>query len=69
MIKIRYIDTKAITVHIFSEQRCMLERIKEEIEIECGLKVPISELIRQSLDKGIPLIKENKDFLKAQIKR
>ncbi|WP_286478080.1 hypothetical protein [Methanobacterium sp. CWC-01] len=47
----------------------MLERIKEEIEIECGLKVPISELIRQSLDKGIPLIKENKDFLKAQIKR
>lgn len=59
----KYIYTKPTTVHITTEQRTKLEEIKKNVEREFDIKIPLTEIIRQALEKGIPLIKDDRSFI------
>lgn len=59
----KYIYTKPMTVHITTEQRAKLEEIKKNVEMEFDIKIPLTEIIRQALNKGIPLIKDDRSFI------
>lgn len=59
----KYVFTKPTTVHITTEQRNKLELIKKDIENEFNIKIPLTEIIRQALEKGIPLIKDDRTFI------
>jgi hypothetical protein len=61
--KMKYIYTKPTTVHITTEQRETLEEIKRDIELEFNIKIPLTEIIRQALEKGIPLIRNDRSFI------
>jgi|GEM_PF-1885879 hypothetical protein len=58
----RYIETKTLNVQIYASQRKKLDVIKSEIENEYNIKIPLSEVVRQALEVGIPAIDKDRSF-------
>jgi hypothetical protein len=58
----RYIETKTLNVQIYASQRKKLDVIKSEIEDEYNIKIPLSEVVRQALEVGIPAIDKDRSF-------
>lgn len=64
----RYIDTVILHTYIYSKQKKYLEKIQSELEKEYLIKIPISELVRQALEFGIPEVDKNRNFISDLIK-
>jgi hypothetical protein len=62
----KYILTEPLHVHIIPKQREELDRIKKEILEDHNVKIPISELARQALKEGIPIIDKNRGYLEIK---
>lgn len=62
----KYIETEPLHVHIIPKQRQELDRIKKEILQDYNIKIPISELARQVLKVGIPIVDKNRGFLEIE---
>lgn len=58
----RYLDTTALNCQIYTSQRKKMDDLKREIEAEYNIKLPLSELVRQALDVGIPAIEKDRSF-------
>lgn len=58
-----YIKTKPLNVYVFHKQIKDLKRIQFEINREYNIKIPISELVRQALEHGIPAVDQNRSFV------
>lgn len=58
----RYLDTTTLNCQIYTAQRQKLDELKKEIEAEYNIKLPLSELVRQALDIGIPAIQKDRSF-------
>lgn len=59
----KYIETVPLTVHLYPKQREALNKLQDEIKKEYNVKVPLSELVREALDHGLPQVVKNKDFI------
>jgi len=58
----RYIECTTLNCQIYASQRAELNRIKFEIESEFNIKISLSELVRQALEVGIPVINKDRTF-------
>ena len=58
----RYMNTTTLNCQIYAVQRDKLQDLKNEIENEYNIKIPLSELVRRALDVGIPAIAEDHTF-------
>lgn len=59
----KYIETVPLTVHLYPRQREALEGLQNEIQKEYNIKMPLSELVREALNHGLPLVMEDRDFI------
>jgi hypothetical protein len=60
---VKYIETVQLTVYLYHKQRKALEELQDEIKKEYNIKIPLSELVREALNQGLPLVLKNKDFI------
>ncbi|MGB9937307.1 MAG: hypothetical protein ACPK7O_06265 [Methanobacterium sp.] len=66
----QYIDTKPLTMHLLTNQREELTNLQKDMLNIYKVKIPISELVRQALKVGLPIIRENKEeILKLKRKK
>lgn len=63
----KYLNTVPLTVHIYIKQREALEKLQYEIKREYNIKIPLTELIRESLERGLPLLIDDKKFIMERI--
>lgn len=63
----KYIETVPLMVHIYPKQRKTLEKLQTEIKEEYNIKIPLSELVREALNQGLPHLLDNKDFILQRI--
>lgn len=61
--KMKYINTTPVTAHLRDDQREILEKIRNKAEMVNEVKIPLTEIIRQVIDKGISSIKEDKEII------
>lgn len=59
----KYIETVPLMVHIYPKQRKTLEKLQTEIKEEYNIKIPLSELVREALIRGLPFLLDNTDFI------
>ena len=59
----KYIETVPLMVHIYPKQRKILEKLQTEIKEEYNIKIPLSELVREALIRGLPFLLANTDFI------
>lgn len=59
----KYIETVPLTVHLYPKQREALEGLQNEIKKEYNIKIPLSELVREALTHGLPLVMKDKGFI------
>lgn len=59
----KYIETVPLMVHIYPKQRKALEKLQTEIKEEYNIKIPLSELVREALIRGLPFLLDNTDFI------
>lgn len=57
-----YIKTEPLNAYIFPQQKETLKRIQSEIFEKYKVKIPISELVRQALEHGIPAVDKDQMF-------
>lgn len=63
----KYIETVPLMVHIYPKQRKTLEKLQTEIKEEYNIKIPLSELVREALNRGLPHLLDSKDFILDRI--
>ncbi|KAF5032651.1 MAG: hypothetical protein KO318_06060 [Methanobacterium sp.] len=63
----KYIETVPLMVHIYPKQRKTLEKLQSDIKEEYNIKIPLSELVREALNQGLPHLLDNKDFILQRI--
>lgn len=63
----KYIETVPLMVHIYPKQRKTLEKLQAEIKEEYNIKIPLSELVREALARGLPHLLDNEDFILERI--
>lgn len=63
----RYIHTEPLNAYIFTQQKESLIRIQTEIMEKYKIKIPLSELVRQALEQGIPAVDKNRAFIQDLI--
>lgn len=63
-----YIDTKPLTMHLLRNQRVQLTKLQKNMQKKYKIKIPLSELVRQALEIGLPVITENEDKIINLIK-
>ena len=61
-VSMKYLNTTTLNCQIYTVQRDKLDELKETIEKEYNIKIPLSELVRRALDVGIPAIAEDHTF-------
>lgn len=59
----KYLNTVPLTVHIYPKQRELLEKLQYEIKKEYRVKIPLTELVRESLERGIPKLLDDPGFI------
>jgi hypothetical protein len=64
---VKYIETVPLMVHIYPKQRKTLEKLQSDIKEEYNIKIPLSELVREALNQGLPHLLDNKDFILQRI--
>lgn len=62
-----YIKTTPLTVHLYPKQRAILDKLQDEILKEYRVKIPLTELVRESLERGIPLLLNDESFILERI--
>ena len=63
----KYLNTVPLTVHLYPKQREILEKLQYEIKKEYKVKIPLTELVRVSLERGIPQVLHDKSFILERI--
>ena len=63
----KYIETVPLSVHLYPKQREQLDKLQHEIKKEYGIKLPLTELVRIGLEKGLPLLLEDNSFMLERI--
>lgn len=63
----KYIETVPLTVHLYPKQREIIEKLQYEIKKEYQVKLPLTELVRIGLERGLPLLLEDTNFILERI--
>ncbi len=59
----KYIQTVPLSVYIYPKQRERIEKLQKKIKKESGLHIPLTEIGRICIEKGLPSLMENTEII------